>query len=58
MTKASLAVYGAWSTLIVSINDYEGGSYLETRKPTDKEIRAWIREKSPPQVSPGAALIE
>ena len=29
MTKASLAVYGTWFALIVSINDYEGEFYPE-----------------------------
>lgn len=44
ITKASLAVYGTWFALIVSINDYEGEFYPE-KLPTYKEIRAWVKER-------------
>lgn len=38
-------MYGTWFALIVSIDDYEGEFYPETKQPTYKMIRAWIREK-------------
>ena len=40
-----MAVYGTWFALIVSIDDYEGEFYPETKQPTYKMIRAWIKEK-------------
>ena len=43
--KASFSVYGTWFALIVSIDDYEGEFYPETKQPTYKMIRAWIKEK-------------
>lgn len=38
-------MYGTWFALIVDIDDYEGEFYPETKRPTYKEIRAWIKEK-------------
>ena len=40
-----MAVYGTWFALIVKIDDYEGELYPETKQPTYKEIRAWIKQK-------------
>lgn len=45
ISKASLAVYGTWFALIVDIDDYEGELYPETKQPTYKMIRAWIKKK-------------
>ena len=45
ISKASLAVYGAWFALIVNINDYEGELYPEKKQPTYKMIRTWVKEK-------------
>ena len=38
-------MYGTWFALIVDIDDYEGEFYPETKQPTYKMIRAWIKEK-------------
>lgn len=40
-----MAVYGTWFALIVDIDDYEGEFYPETKQPTYKMIRAWIKQK-------------
>lgn len=45
ISKASLAVYGTWFALIVSIDDYEGELYPETKQPTYKMIREWIKQR-------------
>ena len=45
ISKASLAVYGTWFALVVNIDDYEGEFYPETKLPTYKMIRAWIKQK-------------
>ncbi len=45
ISKASMAVYGTWFALIVDIDDYEGEFYPETKQPTYKMIRAWIKQR-------------
>ncbi|MDE7262764.1 MAG: hypothetical protein K2N78_12005 [Oscillospiraceae bacterium] len=38
-------MYGTWFALIVKIDDYEGEFYPETKQPTYKEIRTWIKQR-------------
>ena len=38
-------MYGSWFALIVNTDDYEGEFYPETKQPTYKETRAWIKER-------------
>ncbi len=45
ISRASLAVYGTWFALIVRIDDYEGEFYPETKQPTYREIRAWVKQR-------------
>ncbi len=45
ITKASLAVCGTWFVLIVNTDDYEDELYPETKQPTCKMIRTWIKQR-------------
>ncbi len=38
-------MYGTWFALVVNIDNYEGELYPETKQPTYKEIREWIKQK-------------
>ena len=40
-----MAVYGTWFALIVNTDDYEGELYPETKQPTYKMIRTWIKQR-------------
>ena len=40
-----MAVYRNGFALIVDIDDYEGETYLQTKRATYAEIRAWVKRK-------------
>ena len=40
-----MAVYRNVFALIVDIDDYEGETYLQTKRATYAEIRAWVKRK-------------
>ena len=44
LLKGSVAVYRNVFALIVEIDDYEGETYLQTKRATYKDIRAWVKK--------------
>lgn len=45
VTKARLSVYRNVFGLIVDIDDYEAGTYLQTKHATYREIQLWVKER-------------
>ena len=44
MLRGRVAVYQNVFALIVEIDDYEGETYLQTKRATYDEIRAWVKK--------------
>ena len=44
MTNGCFAVYRNVFALIVAIDDYEGETYLQTKRATYKDIRTWVKK--------------
>ena len=45
LAKADVAVYRNVFALIVDLDDYEGETYLQTKRATYAEIRTWVKRK-------------
>ena len=44
MTNGCFAVYRNVFALIVATDDYEGETYLQTKRATYKDIRTWVKK--------------